>query len=151
MWEAGLYSTCVCLIKNETQIDAVLFASHCLFLSSFQLKMMGFGRMVSPMNVVHCCLKPSITCWNAASWIAVLFALGNGLWNPTRRTRSLLTRGMLTELSPMLSLVSVHVWFWTWKMCIFMFSFLVDGILDIIRVLILSFNMCLCGPGQVLL
>lgn len=55
------------------------------------------------------------------------------------------------EFSPMLSLVSVHVWFWTWKMCIFMFSFLVDGILDMIYLLILSFNMCLCSPGQVLL
>lgn len=85
----------LCLIT--TQMDAVLFNSHCLFLSSFQLKTMGFGRTVSPMNVVHCCLKPSITCWNAASWIAALFALGSGLWNPTKRTRSLLTRGMLTE------------------------------------------------------
>lgn len=55
------------------------------------------------------------------------------------------------EFSPMLSLVSVHVWIWTWKMRIFMFSFLVDRIMDMIPLLILSFNKCLYGPGRVLL
>lgn len=54
------------------------------------------------------------------------------------------------EFSSMLSLVSVHVGFKTWKMC-HVSCFLFSWILDMIRLLILSFNMCLFGPGQVLL
>lgn len=137
-WHEGFYSTLLSLIGNTTQIDALLFTSHCLLLSSFQLKTMGFGRMVSPMNVVRCCSKPSTTCWSAASWIAALFALGNGSWNPTRRTRSLLIRGTLTEL--LLGSHPYGLWLMsmscTFRMCIFMFIFLMVGILDMICVLI---------------
>lgn len=145
-----LLHLCLCLIA--TQKDAALFNSHCLFLSSFQRKTMGFGRTVSPMNVVHCCLKPSITCWNAASWIAALCALGNGLWNPTKRRRSLLTRGMLTEL-----LLGFHpcclfmfiLWSWISNLCIFMFIFLLIGSLAMTCLLIRCCNVYLCGPGKI--
>lgn len=125
---------------STTHMDAVLFTDHCLFPFCFQLKMTGSGRTVSPMNVVRCCSKPSTTCWSAASWIAALFASGNGLWNPTRRTRSLLTRGTLTGASagfaPTRSLVFVRA---------------VVRHLENVCFTTLGCDVCFCFPGQFLL
>lgn len=63
------------------------------FLSFFQPRTTGCGRMAFPTSVALCCSKPSTTCWSAASWIAASFALESGSWSPTRRMRSPLTRG----------------------------------------------------------
>lgn len=64
----------------------------------FQPRLMVYGRMASPTSVALCCSKLSTTCWSAASWIVALFALASGLSSPTRRMRSLSTRGMLAPL-----------------------------------------------------
>lgn len=118
--------------------------------SPLQLKTTAFGRTASPMSVVRCSSKPSTTCWSAASWIAVLFASGSGSWNPTRRTRSPLIRGTWTDL---LGFCPGCYWLpsmWcTFRMCVFMFTFLMVGLLDMTCVLIFrGCDVYLCNPGQ---
>lgn len=51
------------------------------------------GRAAWPMSAERCSSKPSITCWNAASWTDPLFVSASGSSNPTRRMRSPSTKG----------------------------------------------------------
>ncbi len=51
------------------------------------------GIAAWPTSAERCSSKPSITCWSAASWTDPSFVSASGSSNPTRRMRSLSTKG----------------------------------------------------------